>query len=83
MLDNPQYGITFGKKRQGGADMLVKTKYKTKTKLILQHPIQYPPYSNNLIVDTSSSKHFAMPKKLLILKKKRILPSLFNYQMER
>ena len=47
MLDNPKYGSNFGMELQGGADMLFKTKFKIKPKLILQDPIQYTQYSHN------------------------------------
>ena len=35
--------------------MMVKTQPKIKTKLVLQHPIQYPPSSQNTIFDTGTT----------------------------
>ena len=55
MLDNPKYGSNFGMELQGGADMLFKTKFKIKPKLILQDPIQYTQYSHNEIFDTGTT----------------------------
>ena len=54
--------------------MLVKTKNKTNTKLISQHPIRYTPYPHIAIVNTGAINHYEIPKIPLLIKKKRILP---------
>ena len=59
-LDIPQDGRTFGKERQGGSDMLVKTQ--TKNNIILQHTIISPPSSHNAIVHTGATNFFVMTK---------------------
>ena len=60
---------------QGGSDMLIKNylQYKTNNKLVLQHPIQYPPSSHNAIVDTGKTKYFVFPTTPLLSKKKTII----------
>ena len=66
---------------QVGADKLVKTQSKINNKLILQHPIQYPPSSHSTIVETGATNFFVIPKTPLLNKKKKLSPFMFNYQM--
>ena len=61
--------------------MLVKTQYKINTKLILQHPMLYPPSSHNAIVDTGATKNFVITNTPLIKKIKKISPFMSNYQI--
>ena len=52
---------------------MVKTQSKINTKIISQYPLWYPPYSNNEVANTGSTKHFVMTNTLIINKKKAIL----------
>ena len=47
---------------------------KINTKLVLQHPIQSPPYSHNAIVDTGEIKYFLIPNTPLIIIKDKNIP---------
>ena len=46
--------------------MLVKTQYKTKTEIILQHPIRSPPSSHNTLVDTGATNFFVITNKPIL-----------------
>ena len=50
--------------------MLVKIQSKINMKIILQHPIQYPPSSHNAIIDTGTTDFFVIPNTPLIKKRK-------------
>ena len=53
--------------------MLVKTQPFKKIKIILQHPIRYPPSSHNAIVDTGATKYFVIPNTPFINKNRTII----------
>ena len=61
--------------------MLVNTKPKINTKLILQHPIQSPESSHNAIFDTGTTKCLKIPNTPLINKNNPPSHLMLKYQM--